>query len=62
MAPDAAARRAADALTAAGFSVDYLEARDAITLLPLSGAGGETVRLLVAARIGATRLIDNMAV
>ena len=40
MAPDAAARRGADALTAAGFSVDYLEARDAITLLPLSGAGG----------------------
>jgi pantoate--beta-alanine ligase len=50
------------ALTQAGFAVDYLEARHAGTLAPLRSAKGEPVRLLVAARIGKTRLIDNVAV
>lgn len=50
------------ALLAAGFSsVDYLELRDARSLAPLETLSG-AARLLVAARVGATRLIDNMAV
>ena len=50
------------ALTDAGFaSVDYAEVRDAAELNPLAELGPSPARLLVAARIGATRLIDNMA-
>lgn len=47
------------ALNAAGFRVDYLEARDAQTLAPLSGTTA-SARLLVAAHLGTTRLIDNV--
>jgi pantoate--beta-alanine ligase len=46
----------------AGFAVDYLEARHARTLAPLSSRKDGPIRLLVAAKIGKTRLIDNMAV
>jgi len=42
--------------------VDYLEARHADTLAPLSSLADGQIRLLVAARIGKTRLIDNIAV
>ncbi|QZH76318.1 MAG: pantoate--beta-alanine ligase [Erythrobacter sp.] len=49
-------------LRGAGFSsVDYAQLRDADSLVPLENAKGHA-RLFVAARIGATRLIDNMAV
>ena len=48
------------ALRTAGFSaVDYAELRDAQTLVPLEQLGTRPARLLVAARIGGTRLIDN---
>lgn len=51
------------ALLAAGFSsVDYAEIRDAGTLTPLARLGEAPARLLVAARIGGTRLIDNMPI
>ena len=50
------------AIAAAGFALDYLEARNAETLAPLSKGGDEPVRLLVAARLGRTRLIDNIGV
>jgi pantoate--beta-alanine ligase len=51
------------ALRAAGFaSVDYAALADSETLAPLAALGGNPARLLVAARIGGTRLIDNMAV
>ena len=49
-------------ITAAGFVLDYLEARSADTLSPLVSAKKEPIRLLVAARIGTTRLIDNLTV
>jgi len=50
-------------LIAAGFaSVDYAELRCADTLAPLACAGAAPARLIVAARIGKARLIDNMAV
>jgi pantoate--beta-alanine ligase len=51
------------ALLDAGFTaVDYAELCDADTLAPLIHKGDEPARLLVAARIGKARLIDNMAV
>jgi pantoate--beta-alanine ligase len=46
----------------AGFAVDYLEARHAETLAPIASIKDGPVRLLVAAKIGRTRLIDNIAV
>ncbi|WP_066798643.1 pantoate--beta-alanine ligase [Sphingomonas soli] len=58
--PAAALAQAIDTLTAAGFDVDYVELRDAATLgAPIEG---QPMRLLAAARIGGTRLIDNIAV
>ena len=48
-------------LSDAGFAVDYLELRDAADLTPLTRLAGPA-RLLVAARLGNTRLIDNIAV
>ena len=50
------------ALDEAGFKVDYLELRNARTLAPVDDVGAEPLRLLVAARLGKTRLIDNIAV
>jgi pantoate--beta-alanine ligase len=50
------------ALLEAGFdTVDYLVVRDAETLAPLDAFIGQA-RILAAAKIGRTRLIDNMAV
>ena len=46
-------------LQRAGFVVDYLEYRDAVTLGP---AGSTPCRLLVAAKLGPTRLIDNIGI
>lgn len=52
-----------DQLLAAGFSsVDYADLADADTLQRLRRLGKHPARLLVAARIGGTRLIDNMPV
>ncbi|WP_186395303.1 pantoate--beta-alanine ligase [Stappia sp. TSB10GB4] len=48
-------------LAKSGFAVDYLDLRDAATLAPV-GPQSDSARLLVAARLGSTRLIDNMAV
>jgi pantoate--beta-alanine ligase len=49
-------------LQRAGFRVDYLEVVDAETLVPIEALADRPARILVAARIGTTRLIDNMAV
>ena len=51
----------AHALEQAGFRLDYLEARDAATLAPVNSRADVPIRLLVAARLGRTRLIDNVA-
>ncbi len=48
------------AIAAAGFAIDYFEARNAETLAPITSSKHGPVRLLVAAKIGRTRLIDNM--
>jgi len=49
-------------IVAAGFKLDYLEARHAETLAPIAALKDGPVRLLVAAKIGTTRLIDNAGV
>jgi pantoate--beta-alanine ligase len=49
-------------LQAAGFTVDYVELRNAETLAPVADLAGEPLRLLAAARLGTTRLIDNIGV
>jgi pantoate--beta-alanine ligase len=57
---EAALVQARETLAAAGFEVDYVALADAESL----GApeAGRPMRLLAAARIGGTRLIDNIAV
>ncbi|MDC7785856.1 pantoate--beta-alanine ligase [Rhodoplanes sp. TEM] len=50
------------ALARDGFAVDYLEARHAETLAPVRSVKDGPIRLLVAAKLGTTRLIDNLAV
>jgi pantoate--beta-alanine ligase len=55
-------QQAREALSRAGLQPDYFEARNANTLQPLKSGAGEPIRLLAAARLGATRLIDNIAV
>ncbi|MFG1464824.1 pantoate--beta-alanine ligase [Xanthobacter sp. DSM 24535] len=59
---DAAATAAQERIAAAGLKVDYVAARHAETLAPLTGQSGEPIRLLAAAWLGKTRLIDNMGV
>jgi pantoate--beta-alanine ligase len=50
-------------LEAAGFGpIDYLVVRDAETLAPWDRASGRKARVLAAAWLGKTRLIDNLAV
>ena len=51
-----------EAIERAGFALDYLEARHAETLAPIRSAKDGPVRLLVAAKLGKTRLIDNVGV
>jgi pantoate--beta-alanine ligase len=48
-------------LTEHGVGIDYVEVSDPETLAPLDTAGG-TMVLLVAARVGKTRLIDNLLI
>ncbi len=49
-------------IEAAGFQLDYFEARHAESLAPVRSRAEGPIRLLVAARLGRTRLIDNWAV
>jgi pantoate--beta-alanine ligase len=52
----------AELIAAAGFAVDYFEVRHAETLAPIASVKDGPMRILVAAKIGKTRLIDNVAV
>lgn len=56
----AALASGAKAISEAGFALDYLEARHAETLTEISSLKDGPVRLLVAGKIGTTRLIDNI--
>ena len=59
---EAALEGGRSALLVAGFArIDYFALVDSATLEPLEAAGGE-MRLIAAAVIGSTRLIDNIAV
>ncbi len=57
---DVAVRESAASISASGFLIDYLEARDAATLAPVEPTRRHGLRLLAAARMGTTRLIDNI--
>ncbi len=57
----ASLERGLAALEAGGFAVDYLELRDAADLAPVDRLAAPS-RLLAAARLGRTRLIDNIPV
>jgi pantoate--beta-alanine ligase len=59
---DQAAARAHAHLSDLGFDVDYIAARHAQTLLPIRKLPEGPIRLLAAARLGKTRLIDNIGV
>jgi pantoate--beta-alanine ligase len=59
---EAAMAGGAELITNAGFVLDYYEPRHADTLAPIASAKDGPVRILVAARLGKTRLIDNIAV
>lgn len=54
--------RGAEMIKAAGLAPDYFELRHAETLAPVSSRKDGPLRILVAAKLGATRLIDNIAV
>jgi pantoate--beta-alanine ligase len=58
----AAMAAGAELLTNAGFALDYFEVRHAETLAPVASVKDEPMRILAAAKIGKTRLIDNIAV
>jgi pantoate--beta-alanine ligase len=59
---EAAMAGGAELIANAGFVLDYYEPRHADTLAPIASAKHGPVRILVAARLGKTRLIDNIAV
>jgi pantoate--beta-alanine ligase len=58
----AAMEGGAELIANAGFVLDYFEARHADTLAPIASVKDGPVRILVAARLGKTRLIDNIGV
>jgi pantoate--beta-alanine ligase len=60
--PAKAAAEAATGLAGAGFDIDYVEVRNAETLAPVETPAHGPLRVLAAARLGRTRLIDNVAV
>jgi pantoate--beta-alanine ligase len=63
--PTAVAReiaRASAALAGAGFVVEYVEVREADTLMPVTTAIIAPSRIFAAGHLGRTRLIDNMPI
>jgi pantoate--beta-alanine ligase len=59
---EAAMAAGAALAVAAGFTLDYFEVRHAETLRPIAAVKDGPMRILVAAKIGTTRLIDNVSV
>jgi pantoate--beta-alanine ligase len=59
---EAAMAGGAELAAGAGFTLDYFEVRHAETLAPIASVNDGPIRILTAARIGKTRLIDNIAV
>jgi pantoate--beta-alanine ligase len=59
---DAAMGAGAEMVVGAGFALDYFEVRHAETLAPIASVKDGPMRILVAAKIGKTRLIDNIGV
>ncbi len=53
---------ARETIVAEDFDIDYVEARHAQTLARIARRNDGPIRLLAAAKLGATRLIDNVAV
>lgn len=51
-----------ETIKSAGFALDYFEIRHAETLAPATSIKDGPLRILIAARLGDTRLIDNLAV
>jgi pantoate--beta-alanine ligase len=63
--PDAVARETARGsadLEQAGFAVEYLEIREADTLVPVTATVTAAARIFVAVHLGRTRLIDNIPI
>jgi pantoate--beta-alanine ligase len=54
--------RGGEMIVGAGFALDYFELRHAETLAPIASVKDGPMRILVAAKIGKTRLIDNIGV
>ena len=59
---EAAMAGGAEMIVGAGFALDYFEVRHAETLAPIASLKDGPMRILVAAKIGKTRLIDNLGV
>ena len=59
---EAAMAAGAEIIAAAGFTLDYFEVRHAETLAPIASPKDGPMQILVAAKIGKTRLIDNIGV
>jgi pantoate--beta-alanine ligase len=59
---DTAMLAGTEMIKAAGFALEYFELRHAESLTPVTSIKDGPMRILVAARLGKTRLIDNMAV
>jgi pantoate--beta-alanine ligase len=59
---EAAMAGGTELIVGAGFALDYFEVRHAETLAPIASVQDGPMRILVAAKIGKTRLIDNIGV
>ncbi|MGD0846612.1 pantoate--beta-alanine ligase [Bradyrhizobium sp.] len=59
---EAAMASGTELIVGAGFTLDYFEVRHAETLAPIASVEDGPMRILVAAKIGKTRLIDNIGV
>lgn len=59
---EAAMAGGTELIVGAGFTLDYFEVRHAETLAPIASLKDGPMRILIAAKLGKTRLIDNVGV